>query len=397
MRRPALNIMLSLKYRQVAVYYVAFVLLGITSALLGPTLNTLSDHAGVSLADISILFTAFSVGYLGGSLLGGRVYDRVRGHPVAALALLIVASMLAVMPLARSLWLLIVAQFVMGLAASMLDVGANTLLVWAIKRGVGPFMNALHLSFGIGSLFAPLLVSQSLTRSLGIDWAYWTAALLALPIAALTVFTPSPVATAPDSAAVSESREARVAWSRIRLTVIAFFFLIVAAEAGMAGWLFSYASASGRLDDTAAAAVTSGFWAAFTIGRLIAIPIAARVSAERILMADLLICVAGAFVLWLGGGTGISLWIGAIAFGLGVASLFATMVTYVEQRVTLTAAITSVFFVGASLGSMTVPWLMGQLFESPGPWTVPAVLGVVSLLAFACVAAMRQVTKRTSP
>ena len=33
----------------------------------------------------------------------------------------------------------------------------------------------------------------------------------------------------------------------------------------------------------------------------------------------------------------------------------------------ITGQITSWFFVGGSLGGMTLPWLIGQLFESIGP------------------------------
>jgi fucose permease len=50
-----------------------------------------------------------------------------------------------------------------------------------------------------------------------------------------------------------------------------------------------------------------------------------------------------------------------------MASIFPIMISLAERRMTITGRITSWFFVGASTGSMSLPWLIGQLFESVGP------------------------------
>ena len=48
---------------------------------------------------------------------------------------------------------------------------------------------------------------------------------------------------------------------------------------------------------------------------------------------------------------------------------------------TLTGQVTSWFFVGSSLGSMTVPLLIGQMFESRGPQITMIVIFVALLIA----------------
>lgn len=47
--------------------------------------------------------------------------------------------------------------------------------------------------------------------------------------------------------------------------------------------------------------------------------------------------------------------------------MFATLLAFAETRVRLTGRLTGWFFVGSSLGGMTVPWVIGQFFESIGP------------------------------
>ena len=63
-----------------ASYYAAFVALGLVTASLGPTLPGLAENTGTLLSEISYLFTTRSMGYLIGSFLGGRLYDRIKGH-----------------------------------------------------------------------------------------------------------------------------------------------------------------------------------------------------------------------------------------------------------------------------------------------------------------------------
>jgi fucose permease len=50
-----------------------------------------------------------------------------------------------------------------------------------------------------------------------------------------------------------------------------------------------------------------------------------------------------------------------------MASIFPTVLVWAERRMSMTGTVTSMFLVGASLGAMFLPWLIGQLFEAMGP------------------------------
>jgi fucose permease len=47
--------------------------------------------------------------------------------------------------------------------------------------------------------------------------------------------------------------------------------------------------------------------------------------------------------------------------GLFMAFTYPTLLNVAQSRMNLSGNITSIFFVGSSLGSMAVPWIMGQL------------------------------------
>ncbi len=358
------------------VYYAAFIGLGLVSASLGPTLPTLAAQTGTALREISFLFTTRASGYMLGSLLGGRLYDRVAGHPFMAICLLIMALGMVIAPLFSLLWGLALVLLVIGIAEGAIDVGCNTLLVWVHRAKVGPFMNALHFFFGLGAFLTPIIIAQAMIATGGIRWGYWLLALYLMPIAILLLRLASP---RHEAAHVSgERRLIPVNW-RITGLVMFFMFIYAGAEIAMGGWLYSYAVALELADTTGAAYLTSAYWGALTLGRLLSIPIATRFRPRSILWTDLIGSLMSVGLIILLPGNRWALWVGAFGLGLFLASVFPTVITWSERRMTLSGLATSMFLVGASVGAMFFPWLIGQLFDRLGP-SVTMIVIFVDLL-----------------
>lgn len=356
-------------------YYFAFVALGLTTASLGPTLPGLAEHTRSDLREISFLFSARSLGYLLGSLISGRFYDKMPGHPVMAAVLFSLVVMMAITPLVPLLWLLSVVLLVIGLAEGAVDVGGNTLLVWVHRHRVGPFMNALHFFFGVGAFISPLVVGQAILRSGGITWAYWLLALLILPSALWVLRLPSPA----KETAAKDDPAGQTNYLLVGLIVL-FFFFYTGIEAGMGGWTFTYATSLGMPEEMAAY-LNSAFWGALTLGRLLSIPLAARFRPRSILLSDLAGCLVSLAIILLWPGSPLAIWIGVLGVGLSIASVFPTTLSLAERRMVITGQMTGWFFVGASAGAMFLPWLIGQLFEAGGPQIVVWVILVDTTLA----------------
>jgi FHS family Na+ dependent glucose MFS transporter 1 len=117
------------KHITTTAYYLAFILLGLTIAAEGPTLLKLAEHTSSALDQISSMFLFGSLGYLLGSYIGGRLYDRVPGHRFMAVILICLGFTVALIPLASSRWALFTSVLVLGLFKGSLDVGCNTLLL----------------------------------------------------------------------------------------------------------------------------------------------------------------------------------------------------------------------------------------------------------------------------
>ena len=243
-------------------YFLAFISLGLISGSLGPTIPALAAQTNSAMHEISSLFLVRSLGTMFGALLVGRLYDRVAGHPLLGASLLASAGAMALMPSMPRLGLLLLLSLFLGLASGSINVGGNAMIVQVHGERARPHMSALHFAFGLGGFLAPILYTQFLRAEDPMRTTYWTLAALSLPSILLIFATRSPhhhlraqaAATAPLPAA------------SLALFML-FFFLEVGAEASVMGWYFSYAAARGVSEHTAGL-MNSGFWAAFTFGRL---------------------------------------------------------------------------------------------------------------------------------
>ncbi len=349
-------------------YYASYIILGLVTGIIGPTLPGLAAHTSTNLSEISFLFTAHSLGFLCGVLLAGRLYDRVRGHPLIGSALLCMAVMLAVVPPTSLLWTLSGVLFILGLGAGMLDVGGNTLLVWIYGRKVGPFMNGLHFFFGLGALLAPIIVAQAIRLSGDINWAYWVLAIMIFPMILVFFRLSSP----PIQGSVTEHGDRR--GGSLVVLIALFFFCHVGAELSYGGWIYTYALRTGIASETMAAYLNSAFWGALTFGRLLGVPISTKLKPRTMIVIDLAGCYLACAVVILWKDSGLATWIGTVLMGLSIASLFPTSINLAERNMKMTGAITSWFFVGTSIGSMFFPWFIGQFMESTGPQVMFVVL-----------------------
>lgn len=351
------------------VYYASYVILGLSLSVLGPTLLSLADQTGSTLGQIGIIFSANSLGVIAGSLLGGWIYDRQKGHPTFAVALLLMALLLFGIPLVSSRWLLVVVMLMLGVAAGVVDVGGNTLIVWLFGKTVGPYMNALHLFFGIGALLAPILADRVVVATDGIRWVYWILALLALPILVWALRTPSPSRSPQreqEKVKVKGSRSLQ-RYSLLVVMISLFFFLHTGTELSYGGWIFSYAVALQIGPDSIARLLNSAYWGGFTIGRVISIPLALKLRPQTMLLLDMIGAITSLGVIALLPEWPPAIWVGTIGLGLSIASLFPTSLNFAERRMPISGRVTSYFLVGANAGAMLLPWVIGQLFESVGP------------------------------
>ncbi len=367
-----------------AAYYASMLALGFGTAVVGPTLAGLASRTGSSIGVIGIVFTATALGYLFGSLLSGRWFDRLSGHRVLTCALLLVAACFAIVPITSSLWPLTATFLLLGAATATIDVGTNTLLLWIYKDKVGGVMNGLHFCFGAGALVAPVVVAWSIRATNDIAMAYWTLGGVTLAIAACFAWiprAPDPVRTQHDEAAPGQPR--------LVALIAAVFACYVAAEVAYGGWISTYGFELGFGDAAETAYLASVFWGMLTFGRLIGIPLASRLRAGTLIAVDhagALVCLIA--ILCVPSSAAV-LWIATGLFGFFLASIFPMLLVFSGERMSVSGRSTSWYLATSGLGGMTLPWLIGQSFVAFGPTSLlwlDALAVLLGAIAFAFAA-----------
>ena len=380
------------KYLSTTAYYLAFILLGLMIAAEGPTLLKLAEHTASALDQISSIFLFGSLGYLLGSYIGGRLYDQVPGHRFMAGVLVFLGVTIALVPLASFRGVLFTVAFVSGLFKGALDVGCNTLLLWVHNETVGPFMNGLHAFFGVGAFIAPLIVAQVIATTGDIYWVYWLFAILSFPLAIWIWTLPSPA-----SRTVPVHHESASFPILPVLIMVLCFVLYVGGEAGYGAWIYTYAFTLNFGTEVTAAYLTSAFWGSFTLGRLFGIWFSTRAKPQTILYLDFAGCILSVGLIILFPQSSFMLWLGTILFGIAQASIFPTFLTLAEERMHVTGTIAGLFLVGAGVGGMILPWLIGQAFVQVGAGAMMTMIFVGIVLNWLMLILFTRVSLKPSP
>lgn len=361
-------------------YYAGFLILGLTTAALGPSLPYLARATGSTLESIGYTFPARAGAYLFASWLVGRLYDRFRGHLLMTFGLVLIGLTLVMIPYTGLLTGLIALLVIMGLGMGILDVGGNTLLLWSDTSRPGAAMNALHFFYGLGSFLSPLIIAGALAWQGGIKMGYLVFGVLTLPLILIIFHLPSPQ---PPAQSPQEGQTSfLLSEVKVPLLLVAlFYFFYVGVEVGFGGWIHTYALQTELEIDTTAAVLTSVYWGAFTVSRLISIPLASRWKPTALLTADLCGALISLALILFWPSSRLALWLGTVGLGFSIASIFPTMLSFAHQQMRLQGKETAWLFVSAGLGAMSLPWIMSRFVSGDHPLRIMLVLLLDLILA----------------
>ncbi len=364
---------------QTFAYYLAFLIIGLATASFGPGLPEFARNTGASLAALANLFLFHRVGYIAGSLGGGRLLDRTRGNRLTGLVLAVIALSLVSVSRAAALPVLLGSILVLGLAQGTAETGANTGVVRLHGDRAGPFMNGLHLSFGVGALLSPLLLSASRAGTGSFRAAYFGFAVLAVLAGLWILRLPEHRGDAGSGA----DRGGRNPFLAGALACLLFF--TVAGEAGFANWAFSYARKAGLATEAGSGFLTSAFWTSLTLGRLVGIALVRRLGPFRLLALILPGALAGSVVFLVFQDSVWAIWTASVLLGFFQASVVPAAFTLAGDLGILSGSAAGLFGAAASLGGMSFPWLIGRYFDSSGGAVFPALIAASQAAALACL------------
>ncbi|KAM9382185.1 LOW QUALITY PROTEIN: sodium-dependent glucose transporter 1 [Phaethornis superciliosus] len=363
---------------------------GMSIALLGPTFPNLAANVRKNVSDIYYIFVGRSLGYLGGSVVGGVLFGCMNPHLLLALSMFGTTAGLYGIPWCTQSLLLTALMSVIGGAMGILDTGGNVLALNTWGAEAGPHMQALHFSFAVGAFVAPILakmalggpeskdlpvvektnqsalmtVQKALKQYFGPDflWSYVVIGtyLLFVSIFFFILCSKSISAREKSKASLQEGVLAKYHRALIALLFL-FFFCYVGAEVTYGSYLFTYAKVFAEMKENEAAVLNSVFWGTFAACRGVAIFCAACLYPGTMIVLSLVGSAVSSFCLAFFARYPTLLWVGTAVYGASMATVFPSGISWIEQYTVVEGKSASLFVIGAALGEMCIPALVGYL------------------------------------
>ncbi|XP_007938985.2 LOW QUALITY PROTEIN: sodium-dependent glucose transporter 1 [Orycteropus afer afer] len=365
-------------------------------AILGPTFQDLATNVNSNISNLSLIFVGRAFGYLSGSVIGGVLFDHVNNFLLLGMSMLATTVGLYLVPFCKKAVLLIVMMSVFGTSIGILDTGGNVLIlaIWGDKGA--PHMQALHFSFALGAFLAPLLAKLALGTTVsaenytGADFhthyplnksseadsesifgvpdnmnLLWAYVLIGTYIFIVCLFLFAlflKKSSRRDRAEASAQSFRKAKYHKALLCLLfLFFFFYVGAEVTYGSYVFSFATTHVGMKESEAAGLNSIFWGAFAACRGLAIFFATCLQPGTMIVFSNIGSLASSLLLVLFDKSPVCLWIATSVYGASMATTFPSGISWIEQYTTINGKSAALFVVGAALGEMAIPAVIGIL------------------------------------
>ena len=368
--------------------------IGLVVAALGPLLPQLAANTHASLVHVGLLFAVVYLGAIPSAFLVGMLMDRFGAAFVLACLAPLFAAAIAAFMLARSLPSLLALGFVVGLVGSAFSTGGNVFVAKAYGGRNVPAQNLVNMFFGLGAIAGPALVAWGTVKWGQGMLALWVGGALALVVLP-ALLSSHRGERSPETAKASDALPAVGAtqpWSSILRSPLLWIFGAVllfdtGTEGAISGWVTVYIHQIAAFPLATSALVASGFWVTFTVGRLLAAALSARLQPRLLLYSSVLLAVGAVVLVNLGAGSVDVSICGFLLAGLGLGPVYPTTLALVGNTFSARGGTAMGFAAAAGTGGgMLFPWVEGFLITRYGASAGPLLLvltaaGVVLFLS----------------
>lgn len=369
--------------------YVAFIALGMPDGLLGIAWPSMRADFAIPLDSLGMLLFAAVTGYMTSSFLSGALIARMGVGNLLAVSCALTGSALVGYTLVPSWWMMVLLGVMAGLGAGAIDAGLNTYVAAHFGEGL---MQWLHASYGIGITLGPIIMTMALTTLNSWRVGYRIVGGFQFLMAISFVITLS-WWNAREEVSATSGREKRLTdyktpmgktlrRPRVWLSVL-LFFLYVGAEVSLGTWAYSLLTESRGVPPKMAGFWAGGYWATFTIGRILAGLYARRLGINILIQGGIALAFLGAVLLWWNPFQSANL-LAVALIGIAIAPIFPAMMSGTSQRVGAHFAANTIGMqmAAAGMGTAVIPSLLGVLARQFSLEVIPICLAVMFLGLF---------------
>ncbi|KAK3603651.1 hypothetical protein CHS0354_017367 [Potamilus streckersoni] len=424
---------------------ISCIVMGLFIGHTGPAFPDLRLIVNKDLSTSSWLLTAWTTGYLAGSLIYGVLYDKF--NRLLVLFLMVMGMSLAggIAPWCSLFPLMVTMRAISGACVGGLDAGANAMIsaIWGVDGR--PYMQTLHFAYAFGGIISPLITepflapkrslyemakeslngtenisfanisytsvlpscSNSTNCTIITDLEYWGetkvqyAYMISTIIGILSAISflvsylqrNSESRTKEQQEAHEDSRRISTQISNLQkigvvILLMLLFHVYGAVEDTFASYLMTFSLLHLNWTKLKGSLATTVYWASFGFGRFSGIFIVRLLHPTKMLFlyCSFMVISLASFTVGSVFLFNPIVWIFCSLIGLALSVIFPTMVTWTEESVMpVSGKIASLFVIAGSSGTMLNPLYLGYLMENKSPLWFPYLLlgqSIICLLMF---------------
>ena len=348
-----------------------FAALGMLGGAWGVHIPSVKTRYTLGEAMLSSVLLAAAIGAVISLFAAGRLIGRVGVRAACTLAAAVMGGMLALVLLWGSLWLLLPAMLLFGMAMSLFDVAINTEGTALESLSGRTVMSNLHAMFSVGAM-AGAAITGALLRA-QVDPRLQLAAIgvataVAAALAARRMLQAHP-------APADDTPQQHFAWPRGLLLVIGLMiFAGMSAEGVMYDWCVLYLKQELQLPQDVAAMGYAAFTAAMAAARFGGDALRARYSERNLLRASAGLSAMAMAVVLLSGDAAASI-VGYALVGAGLAPVVPILFNAATRvpgtsRAAAIAAVSSIGYLGFMIGPPLIGGLAQAVSLTAAMWVV---------------------------
>jgi fucose permease len=372
--------------------FVAYVSLGLPDGLLGVAWPSMKRDFALPLDALGALLVSVTIGYLASSFFGGRLMAHMRLGALLAASTFAAGAALMGYAVAPGWWTVVAIGVVAGLGGGGIDVALNTYV--ASNHGEG-MMQWLHASYGVGATLGPLVMTMAINSLNSWRWGYVIVGGLQLALSISFVLTvslweqnkgvshaaPQQRADRPSdyNTSMTETLRQPGVWLSMFL-----FFVYMGIEFTLGSWAYTLLTESRGVSPRLAGLWMGGYWAIFTVGRILAGLYTRRISQRTLVIGSLLAALAAAALLAADVAGPLNLFAVTI-IGLAIAPVMPALISGTAGRVGNRYAANTIGIQIAAMGAgaAVIPSITGVIAQRLSLEAIPPFLIVLTIVLIA--------------
>lgn len=345
-----------------------FFSLGMVTASIGPVLSELSTNTHTPLVVVGSIFTALFLGALLTQFISGFISGKVGLLPLLLAGTLLAALGMTGITLSRSFPVLLLSAMFLGLGHGAANLSGNLSIAIAFQEKRVTAVNFVNIFYALGAFIGPALAGISVIKfNTGLP-VFWLGALLIFSTGLMMARTPLAKTKSAEKSPASPLTGTTLLASPILWIIVLLAFFYGGSETGMSGWTTTFMQQSVGFSLERAAFVTSAFYLALMLGRILCSWLGSKLSDLQILMSTLAVTFAGALLFVAGHQNAVLSTLAVTIIGLGYGGTYPTMIAFSTSIFKHEVGKASSIIISAgSIGGMVLPPLQGVILAEAGP------------------------------